>query len=497
MTRANDLLDAARRGRCRHRRLRRRLPALHAPPLPDHASPSSPPCSPACRQARPPRDDRGPWSPTSGAACACRPSCSCPDTVAAVLLGPAATRLAFFRNSTRRRWRDRRRDGRDDARSGAVRLALPHPARLLRLRGRQHPVPPPGRSSPSWPRPSTSRPSSSTRRARPSSSASDRPLSNLAAALASGSSCCGAGSGCCTCGRRSAAVRAARGRLLAGAVVRPGLSWLLAAALGRRGRVVDRRARRARPRRRGLPGRRPRARPRDAGRGGRPAARPGRATPASSPGLSGHTLGWQRSRRRPDRRPHGVDERGGSVHGVGPSTVLGGRYAVQRRLEQLPTRRTLVGPRHHPRARRGRRLLRRGRAARRRRPRRRPPRRRPRQPPPGAGARRGPLRRHRVLRRGGHHRGAHPRPDPRAGRPARRGGRAASPARRRPASRPRARAACTTSGSPRTRSCARTTAPSRCAAWPPPRPSPPTRRLDSAARPASTPWASSPWRMPR
>ncbi|WP_157606016.1 hypothetical protein [Phycicoccus sp. Soil802] len=27
---------------------------------------------------------------------------------------------------------------------------------------------------------------------------------------------------------------------------------------------------------------------------------------------------------------------GGSVHGVGPSTVLGGRYAVQRRLEQLP-----------------------------------------------------------------------------------------------------------------------------------------------------------------
>ncbi|KQZ89851.1 hypothetical protein ASD62_11625 [Phycicoccus sp. Root563] len=32
-----------------------------------------------------------------------------------------------------------------------------------------------------------------------------------------------------------------------------------------------------------------------------------------------------------------VDERtGGSVHGVGPSTVLGGRYAVQRRLEKLP-----------------------------------------------------------------------------------------------------------------------------------------------------------------
>src|SRR6478735_4899928 len=32
-----------------------------------------------------------------------------------------------------------------------------------------------------------------------------------------------------------------------------------------------------------------------------------------------------------------VDETvGGSVHGVGPSTVLGGRYAVQRRLEQLP-----------------------------------------------------------------------------------------------------------------------------------------------------------------
>src|SRR6478672_780041 len=30
------------------------------------------------------------------------------------------------------------------------------------------------------------------------------------------------------------------------------------------------------------------------------------------------------------------DSRGGTVHGVGPSTVLGGRYAVQRRLEHLP-----------------------------------------------------------------------------------------------------------------------------------------------------------------
>src|SRR6478735_6091414 len=30
------------------------------------------------------------------------------------------------------------------------------------------------------------------------------------------------------------------------------------------------------------------------------------------------------------------DSRGGTVHGVGPSTVLGARYAVQRRLEQLP-----------------------------------------------------------------------------------------------------------------------------------------------------------------
>ncbi|NYG06945.1 hypothetical protein BJ986_001432 [Phycicoccus badiiscoriae] len=31
-----------------------------------------------------------------------------------------------------------------------------------------------------------------------------------------------------------------------------------------------------------------------------------------------------------------IDTAGGSVHGVGPSTVLGGRYAVQRRIEQLP-----------------------------------------------------------------------------------------------------------------------------------------------------------------
>lgn len=31
-----------------------------------------------------------------------------------------------------------------------------------------------------------------------------------------------------------------------------------------------------------------------------------------------------------------VSTEGGTVHGVGPSTVLGGRYAVQRRLEQMP-----------------------------------------------------------------------------------------------------------------------------------------------------------------
>ncbi len=143
---------------------------------------------------------------------------------------------------------------------------------------------------------------------------------------------------------------------------------------------------------------------------------------------------------------------GGSVHGVGPSTVLGNRYAVQRRLGPLP-RRTLVRPRHHPRTQRGRRLL--G------------------EDDPHAAAtldapagqpawtttawsacstsatRTGPRS---TSRRPCPRRTPSPRSSSRAGCPPRRPG--ASPVRRPPASRPPAPAACTTCASPPTRCCA-------------------------------------------
>ena len=178
------------------------------------------------------------------------------------------------------------------------------------------------------------------------------------------------------------------------------------------------------------------------------------------------------------------------MHGVGPSTVLGGRYAVQRRLEQMPRaerwsahdltlERDVVivcFSEHEPHADAtldaARRVA-------------------------GLDNHRlvrvldvGPVRGHRLLRRGGHPRRAlrWPRSSSRAACPPRRS--AGSPARPPPAlEAARGRGLHHLQLTPHSQSCGPTTARSRCAAWRPPRRWPP--------RTTSTPRAAAPRRRGR
>ena len=205
-----------------------------------------------------------------------------PGTVAASSSGPPAVQRGLPRqHATRRREAIAQRDGRDDGRAGAVRLALPRAAGLLRLRGRQDAVLPAGRRhrgghggqprSPSLVDPPTHR---RRRRARPDPEQPRRRAGRLRPAAAPA--------------RPAAAAVDVRGST-SGWPSPP--SWppapdLAAASLASTGAYrLDRR--------RAwssafvelvvgvacLPRRRPRPRPRDAGRGGRAAARP-RAPPA-------------------------------------------------------------------------------------------------------------------------------------------------------------------------------------------------------------------------